>query len=216
MIWIGVFPEIHPGFGAIMAPWESNNTFTTTEAAQIVALPCPGRCTIDRVIIVRLDTGAIDFTFFSRAFTNTPMPCWITRDPLTGNCAVKCQGIFQVKGGDLVTITGSSGSAYAAAQRVVTVKQDDQSFVTGTAWTVDSVGTIQLTIPASEQSLYQAFDEMTGTDTLTTLFTPGVIYINSDPQGFIQNVGIPQRIYALVANAGQYRVAIKSRGPDLI
>lgn len=193
-----------------MTPYANETLVTTTGANQVVAVPCPSRCTIDRIAVVRVGTGAIAADFYNRAFAGTARGLASITDDGHGKCLLTFASAFPGRVGDSVTVAGCATSGYNVSHRITAVV-DPVTVVTDQSFTVRGVPAANAltgtpTVPTEEQILYKVTAQLSGNDGVET--TPAVVYVNRDPP---DGTGRPARLlYVKLATAATYRIALRS------
>ena len=192
-----------------MTPYESITNVTTTANNKIVAIPFPGRCSLSRIAVVRVGTGSIAVDLYNRAFTSAAINIRNITQSLGNFCLVTLYTPLALGINDAVTIGSNGVSGYNTTHHI-TSKIDDTHYITDVAYTTDGVGgTLTLAIPSAERILYHVMPQLTGTDALENMPNPGIVYFNQDPLPNL-NIGVNRVIYAAIATAGTYRIAIRA------
>lgn len=197
-----------------MTPWESTFLCTTTADNQIVVVPCPGRCIIDRIGIVMIGGGSVAANFYNRAFLSpaspTPVKSILNAYGNSGVCEFTMPLVFAVKVGDVVTVSDANQTDYNVSSRVTNVL-DDKHFITDMEYVSDEyAASTQIDIPSAEQNLYIAFPPLTGTNYAEAKPSPGT-YVNQDPQTNQTNRGYPMKLYVSLGSPATYRISIRAR-----
>jgi hypothetical protein len=188
-------------------PYANEQIVTTTGANQIVAVPLPGRCRIDRVGVVRTDGAAFTVNFFNRAFTGPAVPIYQITSTPNGKTVIQLYNPIAIKVGDVITVASSTVSGYNTSHRVQAILAEnllatDQAFTAAAG----PGGTAALAIPAGEQPLYKALATLTGTGAAEAL--PNLIYVNLDPLLNL-NIGVKRYIYCQFDTAGTFKVSFR-------
>ena len=86
-----------------MVPYEIEQFITVPVANTIVPLPFPGRCTIDRIAVVRLDSTAITVSIYNRAFTGPLTPNKTIENDGHGKTLLRLGARMAIKAGDVLS-----------------------------------------------------------------------------------------------------------------
>jgi hypothetical protein len=190
--------------------------FEVWGANEIKAIDYPGRCSLTKVSIVAIGTGAIAADIYNRLFTGLEHDIDVITDEggfVKITLTAEAKDLDDVIVGDMLEVTNSATGAYnVATHRITSIADDLRSCVTSESFSADALGgEVKLQIPAAEQPAYQVLPQITGTDDVLEL--PGTVdlirYVNKDPLGN-RNIGVNRKLYLKFADASTYRVLLGS------
>jgi hypothetical protein len=106
-----------------MTPYETEQVVVVTNAAVEAAINFPGRCLLNRVAAVKIDSsGVADFTVYNRNFLSATLNITAVINN-GGYCAFIVYGFLPVRVGDSLTVAGTTLYDGVGAHRVTAIAE---------------------------------------------------------------------------------------------
>jgi len=202
--------------------YSKQEQIVTTEANELVAIPFPSRCEIQRMVILKVGGGAVDVDLFSRNLVSDDIDIERIEDDGSGNTR-----IYLVPGAELpsylndsLTVAAASVGGYNTTHKVAGFGteyrtpqptgdlRDQQNYIdTDQAYSADATGgTATRAIPSGNEPLWLVVAPLSGTDSadiLTNADADVIEFVNRDPIGS-RNIGVNRKLYVRPAAADTY------------
>ena len=204
---------------------EKEFDFTTENPNEVVGLDHPGRVNLKKLNVVRIGGGPITVDMFNREFTGEPVEGtfrllnpeevqrYVNVNRTSGLVVFEADSPVLARIAD-VLVTTAPGTPYDGQNTRIRFVGDFKSVILldlPEAAIPPARGTVQLNIPAEEQSLSQVMPQQTGTNDLIYFpeFDGGTLsYHNRDVINPRYDIGTIRKVYLRLANPGEYKVSI--------